>query len=166
MTEENKISLIIDNDVLDMYSEHYFSMHPRAHKKPIPFPYHESINKWMIMKRPMMNALKGKWKEFIIWYINEQGYANLRIDKCEIAQIVYYPNTRRHDTDNSVPKFILDGLVDGGMIVDDDMLHLTKLTLQCGIDREHPRTELHITVLNEDDKSSGVKGGITNGKNK
>jgi len=142
---------VIDDDVLARYEEYYFEIHPRAHKKPIPHPYHESINAWMIMKRPMMNALKQKWKSFIKWLIDEQGYANLHIDRCEISQIVYYPNDRRHDTDNSVPKFILDGLVESGMIVDDDSKHITKLTLECKKDKEHPRTELRIKILNESD---------------
>lgn len=92
-----------------------------------------------------MNALKQKWKNFIKWYVSEQGYANLRIEKCEIEQVVYYPNNRRHDADNSVPKFILDGFVDSGMIVDDDSEHITKLTLACRVDVAYPRTELKIT---------------------
>lgn len=143
-----KIILTIDSDVISRYEEYYFSIHPRAKKKPIPHPYHESINVWMIMKRPMMNALKQKWKDFIRFFVEEQGYANLHIEKCEINQIVYYPNNRRHDTDNSVPKFILDGLVEGGMIVDDDSEHITKLSLECKTDLKHPRTELHIKILN------------------
>ena len=100
------------------------------------------------MKRPIMNALKQRWKDFIKWFVEEQGYTNLRINKCEISQKVYYPNNRRHDTDNSVPKFILDGLVEGGMVVDDDSEHITKLTLECATDIKHPRTELHIKILN------------------
>lgn len=94
------------------------------------------------MKRPMMNALKQKWKDFIEWFVIEQGYANLHIEECEISQTVYYDNNRRHDNDNSVPKFILDGLVQSGMIVDDDSLHVTSLTLKCRTDASHPRTEL------------------------
>lgn len=142
------IKLVIDNDVLLKYEDYYFSIHPKAHKKPIPHPYHESINVWMIMKRPMMNALKQKWKDFIKWFVDEQGYTNLHIEKCEISQIVYYPNNRRHDIDNSVPKFILDGLVDSGMLFDDDSKHISKLVLKCMTDVEHPRTELHIKILN------------------
>lgn len=139
------ILMTIDNSVLERYNTFYFTEHPKAHKKPIPHPYHESINIWMIMRRPMMNALKQKWKNFIKWYVGEQGYANLRIEKCEIEQVVYYPNNRRHDADNSVPKFILDGFVDSGMIVDDDSEHITKLTLACRVDVANPRTELKIT---------------------
>ena len=64
--------------------------------------------------------------------------------KAEMEQTVYYPNHRRHDTDNSVPKFILDGFVDSGMVVDDDSEHISKLTLVCRVDVTHPRTELKI----------------------
>lgn len=144
---KKKISLVIDNNILQEYSEYYFSIHTKAHKVPIPHPYHESINVWMIMKRPMMNALKQKWKDFIKWFVNTQGYTNLHIERCEIEQVVYYPNNRRHDIDNTVPKFILDGLVESGMIIDDDHLHITKLILSCGVDTEHPRTELKIKIL-------------------
>ena len=115
-----------------------------ATKPPIKQPYHESINTWMILRRAAMNALKQRWKNFIRWLASEQGYANLRIEQCEIHQRIYYKTNRRHDIDNSVPKFILDGLVESQMIVDDDMKHVTKLVLECFVDPEHPRTELDI----------------------
>lgn len=141
------ITLVIDDNVLSMYNEYYFSLHTKAKKNPIAHPYHESMNIWMIMKRPMMNGLKQRWKDFIRWFVNEQGYSNLRIDKCEVHQVIYYPTNRRHDVDNSVPKFVLDGLVEGGMIVDDDSTHLVRLMLECGVDKERPRTEIHIHIL-------------------
>lgn len=142
-----QIKLVIDRDVLNRYTDIYFTQHPRATKPPIKQPYHESINQWMILRRAAMNALKQRWKDFIKWFVSEQGYANLRIEKCEITQSVYYPTNRRHDIDNSVPKFILDGLVESEMVVDDDMKHIKKLTLEGDVDAEHPRTELEITIL-------------------
>ena len=149
MNTQRNILLVIDNSVLDAYSQYYFSIHTRATKRPLKNPYHESINSWMIMKRPAMNCLKQKWRDFIKWFVNEQGYANLHIEKCEISQTIYYPTSRRHDLDNSVPKFVLDGLVESGMVVDDDSEHITKLTLQCGVDKAHPRTELLLTIQEE-----------------
>lgn len=146
-----KIHLIIDKEVLAAYSSYYFSIHPRATKQPIKNPYHESINQWMIMKRAAMNSLKQKWKDFIKWFVQEQGYANLHIDRCEISQTIYYATNRRHDIDNTVPKFVLDGLVESGMIVDDDSLHITKLTLQCAVDAARPRTELIIIADHKED---------------
>lgn len=141
--------LIITDGVLDEYEQAYFKAHPRARKRPIKNPYHESINVWMIMRRSAMNALKQKWKDFIKWFVEYLGYANLHIEKCDISQMVYYPNDRRHDTDNSVPKFILDGMVESGMIYDDDSKHVKKLTLECGVDHDNPRTEITVTVRDE-----------------
>ena len=144
---ESKIKLVIDKDVLERYEQYYFELHPRAHKKPIPYPYHESINVWMIMKRPMMNALKQKWKDFICWFVNDKGYSNLHIDRCEISQTVFYPNNRRHDPDNSVPKFLLDGFVQSGMLIDDDSKHVEKLVLKCQVDIDNPRTEIEFKLI-------------------
>lgn len=145
VTPMRQIRLVIDNDTLTRYEEYYFSIHKRATKKPIAQPYHESINVWMIMKRPMMNALKQRWKDFIVWFIEDQGYTNLRIEKCELKVSTFYSNNRRHDVDNSTPKFILDGLVQSGFVVDDDSEHITSLTLMCFSDMEHPRTEITVT---------------------
>lgn len=135
--------------MLDKYTQHYFELHPKATVPPIKHPYHESINTWMIMRRPAMNGLKQKWKDFIKWLVQEQGYANLHIEECEISQTIYYPTNRRHDLDNSTPKFILDGLVESGMIVDDDSKHISKLTMQCNIDKENPRTVIKIKILKD-----------------
>lgn len=142
-----QIRLSITRDVLERYEAYYFGRHPRAKKKPIPRPYHESINVWMVMKRPMMNALKQRWKDFIVWFIEDQGYSNLRIDRCELSFSTYYPTDRPHDVDNSCPKFILDGLCESGFIVDDSSKHVTKLTLRCFVDRERPRTDIVVKIL-------------------
>lgn len=143
------IKLIINNDTLKEYELHFFWNHPKAKKKPIENPYHPSINEWMIMKRPMMNSLKQKWKDFTVWFVKKQGYANLHIKKCEMIFTSYYKTNRRHDTDNSIPKFILDGFTEAGLIADDDSNHLTKLTLQCDVDRDDPRTEIEIFITDE-----------------
>lgn len=67
--------------------------------------------------------------DFIIWFINAQGYADTRITRCELEFITYYATNRRHDVDNGCPKFIIDGLCESGFIVDDDCKHITKLTM-------------------------------------
>ncbi len=98
------------------------------------------------MKRPMMNALKQKWKDFIVWFIEDQGYTNLHIEKCEMKFTTYYKTNRRHDIDNSIEKFILDGFSESGFIIDDDSKHIIRLTLECYVDRENPRTEVEVTI--------------------
>ncbi len=143
---EKTLLLTINEKTLEDYEKYYFKIHPKAKKKPIKAPYHDSINVWMIMKRPMMNALKQRWKDFIVWFINEQGYANLLINNCEMKFTTYYKTNRRHDIDNSCPKFILDGFSESGFIVDDDSKHITSLTLQCFVDTDNPRTEIEIKI--------------------
>ena len=98
------------------------------------------------MKRPMMNALKQKWKDFIVWFIEDQGYTNLHIEKCEMKFTTYYKTNIRHDIDNSIEKFILDGFSESGFIIDDDSKHIIRLTLECYVDRENPRTEVEVTI--------------------
>lgn len=141
------LKLVIDNNTLNSYERMYFKLHPKATKKPIENPYHPLMNVWMIMKRPMMNDLKQKWKDFIVWFIKEQGYANLHIERCEMKFTTYYKTNRRHDVDSSSPKFILDGFTESGFVVDDDSQHITSLTLQCFVDKENPRTEIEITNI-------------------
>lgn len=141
-TDMEKIQITIDGSALERYEKVYFAKHPKARKSPIANPYHESINQWFIMKRPMMNALKQRWKDFICWLMEEQGYAGRGVERCTMKFTTYYKTNRRHDTDNSVPKFILDGFSESGFIVDDDSKHLTSLTLECYVDAANPRTEI------------------------
>ena len=132
---------------MDRYNQYYFSQHPRAKKKQIEHPYHPSVNIWSIKPRIQMNAMKQSWKDFIIWFIKEQGYSNLHIEKCEMKFTTYYKTNRRHDIDNGCPKFILDGLSESGFIIDDDSKHITSLTMECYVDKDNPRTEIEIKVL-------------------
>lgn len=153
--EEYGYRLVIDGNDLERYDEYYFTLHPKAKNRPIPHPYHESINTWMVMKRPMMNALKQRWKDFISWMVSESGCQGRKIAECEVRQKIYYPSGRRHDVDNTVPKFILDGLVEGGLIEDDDSRHIKKLTLECGVDRSSPRTEIEIMIEKNSEAQNG-----------
>ena len=143
----NEILLVINNDVLSEYEKYYFLTRPKARKKPIDFPYHPSINKWMLLKRPMMNALKQRHKDFMVWFVKYCGYEHLNIQECEMIFTVFFKTKARHDVDNTVPKFFLDGLVEGGLIADDDSDHLKSLTLKCDYDKDNPRTEINITNI-------------------
>lgn len=146
MNSIKTLKIVIDNNTLSEYEKYYFKQHPKASKKPIANPYHESINVWMIMKRPMMNALKQRWKDFICWLMDSQGYSNLHIDKCDIKVKTFYKTNRRHDVDNSVIKFILDGFAESNFIIDDDSKHVKSLLLECFVDKENPRTEIEVII--------------------
>ena len=143
-----EIKLIIDNDVVEKYNQYYFSKHPKARKKAIEHSYHPSINTWMVLPRIQMNALKQKWKDFIVYWINDLGLQDKKLDNFEMIFTTYMPTKRRIDCDNTVPKFILDGFSESGFIVDDDGQHLKSLTLRTGYDKNNPRTEIEVIIHN------------------
>lgn len=145
-TSENYIKLILDNKVLERYNTYYFLEHPRAKKKPIEKPYHPSINTWGILPRIQMNALKQKWKDFVCFWMKLEKLENKKLDSFNITITVFFDTKRRHDVDNQVPKFILDGFTEAGFIVDDDEKHLHSLTLKTGYDKENPRTEIEVFI--------------------
>lgn len=142
--KDNYIKLILDHDVLKEYNTYYFKQHPKAKKVPIDKPYHPSINTWCILPRIQMNALKQKWKDFCVWWIKEEKLLNRQLDNFNIVVTVFFNTKRRHDVDNQVPKFILDGFTESGLIIDDDEEHLHSLTLKTGYDKICPRTEIEI----------------------
>ena len=133
--------LILDNELINKYSEYYFKLHPKAKKKPIDKPNHPSINQWCILPRIQMNALKQKWKDFGIWWINSLGLSEEKLCNFEVISTVYFNTKRRHDVDNTVEKFIFDSWSEAGFIIDDDEKHMHSLTLKTGYDKENPRTE-------------------------
>ena len=147
MKIKDKITLILDQKVLDKYNEYYFKLHPRAKKVPIERPTIPSLNTWIILPRIQMNALKQKHKDFIIWWINDLGYQDMKIDNFEMTYKDYMPTKRRSDPDNFTPKFWNDGFTESGFIVDDDGKHLKKLTLIADYDKDWTRTEVEIKLL-------------------
>lgn len=148
---KEKIKLTLDQSVLDGYNRYYFGTHPKAKKIPIEKPWHPSINTWMILPRIQMNALKQKWKDFVKYWIFKEGLADRQLDNFDIIYTVFFNTKRRHDVDNIVPKFILDGFTESGFIVDDDEKHLHSLTLRTGYDKENPRTEIEVIVYDTND---------------
>ena len=104
----------------------------------------------MILQRVQIAALKAKYKEFGIWFIKYLGYENIKLDKFEMHIHVYMPSNRRADVDNicgGTGKILNDAFTATGFIIDDSYDHLTKLTMTCGADKNNPRTEITITVI-------------------
>jgi len=64
-----------------------------------------------------------------------------------IAATFYHRQRRRRDDVNALGtlKAAYDGIVDSGLLVDDDHEHLTTLPATFAIDKEAPRVELVIT---------------------
>ena len=94
-----------------------------------------------------MNRIKGIWKLFIVWLMKDLGLTDYHIDQCDMKFTMFFPTKARHDPDNQSPKFIMDGLTEAGLIVDDDGKHIKSLTLICDYDSTYPRTEIEISNI-------------------
>ena len=144
-----EIRIVIDQETVDAYNQFYLSEHSKARVPPITEVHHPSMNKWMIMSRPAMNALKQKWKAFMIWICDNRGLSDMNIEKCSMRYILYFPSKgHRRDNSNYAPKFIEDGLVDAHFIVDDSSEHVVSISIEGNYySKENPRTEIIVTVL-------------------
>lgn len=146
---EKEYKIIIDQQVVDEYNAAYFKLHPRARKKPIEYTHHPLLNTWMILPRIQMNAVKQRWKDFGMYIIKKNGYENLQLDKFEMTFITYMNSRRRVDPDGTTPKFLLDAFTESQFIIDDSGKHLKSLTLITSYDKENPRTEIYVKVLED-----------------
>lgn len=141
------IKITIDNNELQEYLKLYFKKYPKRKVPPIKSPIPPSLNKWMIMKRPQMNNEKQNWKNFIIWLINKYNLQDKHIEKAIITFTYFFKTKARHDADNYVPKNILDGFTESGLLIDDDFNHIEMLCIKGGYDKENPRTEIEIKEI-------------------
>lgn len=144
---EKQIKITIDRTTIERYEYFYFKRHSRAKNPPIKAPQHPSINTYTRMGFQAANNLKQQWKAFIVWVMDDLGLSGMMIEKCEIVYRTWFFQNRRHDLDNISPKYILDGFVEAGFIVDDDSEHIAKLTLECGMDKENPRIEFLVNII-------------------
>ena len=64
-----------------------------------------------------------------------------------IGATFFYPNKRRRDQDNAMGslKAAYDGIVDAGLVIDDDYEHMNRLSPTFALDLIYPRVMLTIT---------------------
>ena len=89
---------------------------------------------------------KQKWHWLIKAAIAERP--EKPIEKAIVRITYFFPDRRRRDPDNYSGKMILDPLVCEGILVDDSFGHI-QLELAANVDKDKPRTEIHITDLME-----------------
>lgn len=76
-------------------------------------------------------------------------YVDHQWEKASVKVAWFHSCRRRRDEDNAKGslKAVFDGVVDAGLLKDDDSLHLTHETPEFNIDKVHPRVELTFTRL-------------------
>ena len=70
------------------------------------------------------------------------------INKCKMKVTYYFKDKRRHDPSN-YDKMLLDGLVEANVITDDNYSVITEFTTIGDYDKNNPRTEIIIEILEE-----------------
>jgi hypothetical protein len=129
--QKDFISIEFTEELLEEWTKIYFKKHPKAKKIPIETPANPSLNKWIILRRQSMNAMKQNYKDFGKFVVKHYGLDDLGISKCKCKYITYQKTLGRIDLDNTTPKFILDALTAeaSGVICDDGVSCITELTL-------------------------------------
>jgi len=110
---------------------------------------HPSINTWKNWHWAVFSKEKKRWAEMIGWLC--KGLTPIE-GRVFVTITVYFGTKHRHDYDNYTPKFILDPIVEAGLIADDSSMIITELRLKFKYDKDHPRTEVLIEE-DEEDKS-------------
>ena len=88
------------------------------------------------------------------------SYAGCRVNRCcpdnpwekaSARYVFYWKDKRRRDimNANAAMKPAMDGIVDAGIIVDDDYKHLTHETTEFKFDKDNPRVEITVSEVAE-----------------
>lgn len=142
-----KFKITIMQQDVDEFNAAYFSKHPKAKKVRIKKPQHPSLNETMIGNNMKINQLKQDWKDFIVFILAKNHLLDIGIDQCSIEYVTFFKDKRIHDADNITPKFILDGLVEGGFLIADDIDHIRKLSIIGDRDYDNPRIEITVRPI-------------------
>ncbi len=69
--------------------------------------------------------------------------------KAVVTPVFFHARKGRRDDDNFVGslKAVYDGIVDAGLLPDDDSEHMTKMPPKFLVDKENPRVEITVTRL-------------------
>ena len=87
--------------------------------------------------------MKKEYTELVAWCAKSARLPHF--DRVDLIITWYEPNKKR-DKDNIMAgqKFILDGLVQAGVIANDGWKQVGKITHDCQVDRENPRVEVEL----------------------
>lgn len=104
-----------------------------------------SINEWRNMHHYEEAKQKKAWEEIVGWEVLAQKVKPSQpIIKAVTTYFYFFPTRHRHDPSNYSPKWIEDGLVKAGILVDDSFDHIELNIRKGGVDRNHTRVEIVI----------------------
>jgi len=108
-----------------------------------------NLNNYRNWKFHLSNALKIQFKKEL-----DISHLEPVIGKVRVTYTFYYPDNRLRDIDNSmavISKFALDALVEGGILEDDNYLHVIEVRGKLGgVDKEAPRCDIEIKEIDNE----------------
>jgi hypothetical protein len=162
-----KIVITIDRELIRKYNEQYFEEYPKRKKsffmnnwkskkkKPKELYSVLSLNDLLPINSMSYSNLKSQWGDLGVWVAKEHNLLNKNIENCIVEYRIFSENLAHKDCDNSIggSKLLNDGLfVSSNMMTDDNYSHINPFIGGIEYDKEHPRLEIRITVINKDIK--------------
>ena len=97
----------------------------------------------------MKSAASKRYRRLAREAVEAEEVATAPWKLASVKVAFYYGNTRRHDEDNAMGslKAAYDGIVDSGLLNDDDHTHMQRQIPEFLIDKLNPRVMLEITRL-------------------
>ena len=115
-----------------------------------------SLNELLVVQnRMVMNGIKHHYGDLGIWLAAKYNLSNLKLSNCMVEFRVFSETLAKKDNDNISGgiKFIGDGLfVQSGFCQDDNYMIINPLLINCDYDKLMPRTEIRISVFDDEIK--------------
>lgn len=107
-----------------------------------------ALNKYQRMHFHQLHNEHKKWSQIIWADINVQGIQPVK-GKVRMTFSFFFPTKVRHDPDNysTCAKFLMDSLVDHGILVDDSFSFIDELKIRQGGNSKPGRIEITIEEI-------------------
>jgi len=89
-----------------------------------------AINEWKSWHWTKYSREKARWSDAVLLLCRPLVPVEVG-RQCAVEVEIRFADRRRHDPDNYTPKFLLDPLVAGGKLPDDDSRVIALLSLRC-----------------------------------
>lgn len=118
----------------------------------LPLPAKVLSPNWMagsIGGRFAKAAAAKKYRKMAKIAVEAERIEDMPWQEVEVKAVFYYRHKRRRDQDNAMGslKAAYDGIVDAGLVIDDDYEHMKRVTPAFELDPYCPRIALTITRL-------------------
>lgn len=97
--------------------------------------------------RFMKAAATKKYRRIAREAVEAEGIESAPWEMVDIRVAFFHSTNRKRDQDNAIGslKAAYDGIVDSGLVEDDDYEHMRRMSPVFSVDKENPRVELTIT---------------------